>query len=113
MASLSDSSRGMGVVKAERAWIMMPAVTVASRIALCLALMVVGPAAATSRLPLYEAITGSEHEYVVAAGDTVWSITGRFTMSRSLFETLNALSDPDRLQPGKHLRVTDRHIVPT
>lgn len=86
---------------------------VGSRISLCLAFLVVTRAWATSRVPLYDAITGGEHEYVVARGDTVWSITGRFTMSRSLFETLNVLSHPDRLQPGKHLRVTDRHIVPT
>src|SRR5262249_36492717 len=78
----------------------------------CLALLAIPPAGAASRLPVYDVITGGEQDYVVAHGDTVWSITGRFTMSRSLFTTLNGLADPDHLQPGTHLRVSDRHIVP-
>jgi L,D-transpeptidase ErfK/SrfK len=57
-------------------------------------------------------LVGGEHEYTVASGDSIWSITGRFTMSRGLFDRLNALPDPDRLQPGTRLRVSDRHIVP-
>src|SRR4029077_17600823 len=44
--------------------------------------------------------------------DSLWSITGRFTMSRALLESWNALASPDLLRPGTRLRVSDRHIVP-
>src|SRR5213594_3339087 len=61
---------------------------------------------------IYDLIAGSEHEYTVAPGDTVWSITGRFTMSRDLFSSLNGLAESDRLRPGMRLMVSDRHVVP-
>jgi len=61
---------------------------------------------------VYDLIAGTEHEYTVASGDTVWSITGRFTMNRDLFTSLNALAESDRLRPGMRLKVSDRHIVP-
>ena len=61
---------------------------------------------------LYGSIAGQERDYEVAGGDTIWSITGRFTMSRSLFDALNTLADPDHLKLGTKLRVSDRHIVP-
>jgi len=61
---------------------------------------------------VYDLIAGNEHEYTVASGDTVWSITGRFTMNRDLFTSLNALAESDRLRPGMRLKVSDRHIVP-
>jgi L,D-transpeptidase ErfK/SrfK len=62
--------------------------------------------------PVYDLIAGGEQEYVVAAGDNLWSITGRFTMNRALLESLNGLTNPDLLRPGMRLRVSDRHIVP-
>ena len=78
-----------------------------------LTLLVAAPAAsarAPVRLP--PQIVGEDADYTVAPGDTVWSITGRFTMTRTLFDALNSVADPDRLRPGMQLRVTDRHIVP-
>ncbi|HZP41579.1 MAG TPA: L,D-transpeptidase family protein [Candidatus Binatia bacterium] len=63
-------------------------------------------------LPVYDQIAGAERDYVVQPGDMVWSITGRFTMTRALLDALNTLPDPDHLRPGMHLRVSDRHIVP-
>jgi len=65
---------------------------------------------ATSRV--YDLVAGGEREYTVAPGDTLWGITGRFTMNRSLLESWNGLEDPDRLRPGMRLRVSDRHVVP-
>lgn len=62
--------------------------------------------------PLYGSVAGEERDYAVAVGDTVWSITGRFTMSRPLFDALNDLTDSDWLRPGMRVRVSDRHIVP-
>lgn len=68
--------------------------------------------AAAARTPLYDQMLGEEREYVVVPGDNIWGITGRFTMSRDLFNTLNPLAEPDRLMPGMRFRVSDRHIVP-
>jgi L,D-transpeptidase ErfK/SrfK len=84
-----------------RAWVALPAIVL---------LATVGHAAGAP--PLYTAIVGTESEYPVAPGDSLWSITGRFTMSRGLFDALNALPDPDHLHPGMRLRISDRHIVP-
>ena len=81
-----------------------------------LATLVVSPAAAAGRPArprVYDLMVGDEQEYVVGPGDTLWSITGRFTMSRTLLETWNALPNPDALRPGMRLRVSDRHIVPS
>jgi len=75
-----------------------------------LALVAARTEAATPRV--YDLVAGTEHEYTVASGDTVWSITGRFTMNRDLFTSLNALAESDRLRPGMRLKVSDRHIVP-
>ena len=61
---------------------------------------------------MYTLIAGGEQDYTVAHGDTLWGITGRFTMSLALLRSWNALADPDSLRPGTHLRVSDRHIVP-
>ncbi|HJQ83549.1 MAG TPA: L,D-transpeptidase family protein [Candidatus Binatia bacterium] len=61
---------------------------------------------------VYDLVAGDEQQYVVAPGDSLWSITGRFTMNRALFESWNPLDDPDHLRPGMRLRVSDRHIVP-
>jgi len=61
---------------------------------------------------VYDLIGGSEREYTVAPGDTVWSITGRFTMNRDLFSTLNGTLESDRLRPGMRVKVSDRHVVP-
>ncbi|HLY36553.1 MAG TPA: L,D-transpeptidase family protein [Candidatus Binatia bacterium] len=80
-----------------------------------LAALVASPAAVAGRRArprVYDLIVGDEQEYVVGPGDTLWSITGRFTMSRALLETWNALPNPDALRPGMRLRVSDRHIVP-
>jgi L,D-transpeptidase ErfK/SrfK len=79
-----------------------------------LVLLVIAPGAlAGAKKPrVYDLVAGDEREYVVTAGDTLWSITGRFTMNRALLESWNALADPDALRPGMRLRVTDRHIVP-
>jgi len=68
--------------------------------------------AAPRPLPVYTEIAGSEHEYVVVAGDTLWAISGRFTMTNRLLETLNPLDDHNHLHAGQRLRVSDRHIVP-
>ena len=69
-----------------------------------------GAGAANPRV--YDVIAGTEQAYTVAGGDSLWSITGRFTMTRALFETWNDLTNPDLLRPGMRLRVSDRHIVP-
>jgi L,D-transpeptidase ErfK/SrfK len=61
---------------------------------------------------VYDLIAGGERVYTVAPGDTVWAITGRFTMSLGLLRSWNALADPDMLHPGMRLRVSDRHVVP-
>jgi L,D-transpeptidase ErfK/SrfK len=61
---------------------------------------------------VYDLIAGSEQDYIVAPGDSLWGITGRFTMNRALLQSWNELPDPDALRPGMHLRVSDRHIVP-
>jgi L,D-transpeptidase ErfK/SrfK len=74
----------------------------------------VGAAAAQpgARPRVYELIAGGERSYTIAPGDTVWSVTGRFTMSRALFDAFNALPDPDHLRPGTPVWISDRHIVP-
>jgi L,D-transpeptidase ErfK/SrfK len=79
-----------------------------------LALLLVAHAAraATPRPHVYNLIAGHDQEYVVAAGDSLWSITGHFTMNKALFQSWNSLSDPDVLRPGMRVRVSDRHIVP-
>jgi L,D-transpeptidase ErfK/SrfK len=62
--------------------------------------------------PVYDLLIGGEQDYTVAPGDSIWAITGRFTMNRALFHALNTLPDADRLRPGMRLRVSDRQIVP-
>jgi L,D-transpeptidase ErfK/SrfK len=69
-------------------------------------------AAAVDTLPVYHLVAGEERDYTVRSGDSIWSITGRFTMSAALLKALNEIATPDRLAPGTHLRVSDRHIVP-
>jgi L,D-transpeptidase ErfK/SrfK len=69
--------------------------------------------AATDALTVYHAIAGGEREYAVQSGDSLWSITGRLTMSAAFLKTLNDIPTPDRLAPGTRLRVSDRHIVPS
>ncbi len=76
------------------------------------ALLAASAAHSASKVRTYDLMAGNDHDYVVAAGDSVWSITGRFTMSRALFEAWNGLTDADVLHPGMRLRVTDRHVVP-
>jgi L,D-transpeptidase ErfK/SrfK len=63
-------------------------------------------------LPVYDLLVGEEQDYTVVPGDSIWAITGRFTMNRALFHALNTLPDADRLRPGMRLRVSDRQIVP-
>ena len=78
-----------------------------------LGLLLIGTSAhGVARGRVYDLIAGGEREYVVASGDSLWSITGRFTMNRALFETWNELANPDALRPGMRVRVSDRHIVP-
>lgn len=69
--------------------------------------------AATDTLPVYQVVAGEERDYTVKSGDSVWSITGRFTMSAALLKALNDIPRPDHLAPGTRLRVSDRHIVPS
>jgi len=76
-------------------------------------LLAAAPAVPATKKPrVYDLIAGGEHEYTVAAGDSLWAITGRFTMNRALLESLNDLTAPDVLRPGMRLRVSDQHIVP-
>ena len=70
------------------------------------------PAGKAARPRVYDLIAGGEHDYIVAPGDNLWAITGRFTMNRALLQSWNDLPDPDALRPGMHLRVSNRHIVP-
>src|SRR5262249_47087823 len=65
-----------------------------------------------ARSRVYQVIAGNERSYTIAPGDTVWSVTGRFTMSRALFDAFNALPDPNHLRPGTPVWISDRHIVP-
>jgi L,D-transpeptidase ErfK/SrfK len=64
------------------------------------------------KLPVYDLVAGGTHTYTIARGDSLWSITGRFTMNVDLLESLNAIPDRDHLAPGTELTVSDRHIVP-
>ena len=85
------------------------------RIALMVLLgAIVGAAAGqpSTRPRVYELIAGGERSYTIAPGDTLWSVTGRFTMSRALFDAFNALPDPNHLRPGTPVWISDRHIVP-
>jgi L,D-transpeptidase ErfK/SrfK len=84
------------------------------RIALLLLAMIGGGARAAPApgVRVYDAIAGGEREYTVVPGDSLWAISGRFTMSRALLDALNPLPDPDRLRPGTRLVISDRHIVP-
>jgi len=77
-----------------------------------LGLALVAPRTEAATPRVYDLIGGSEHEYTVVAGDTVWSITGRFTMNRDLFSSLNGALEDDRLRPGMRVKVSDRHVVP-
>ena len=81
------------------------------RCALLVLLLIAAPARATAPR-VYDLVAGEEREYTVAPGDTLWGITGRFTMNRSLLESWNGLENPDLLRPGMRLKVSDRHIVP-
>jgi L,D-transpeptidase ErfK/SrfK len=96
-------------VKGARPWLSSAPV----RTALVLLLVTANTALAHSATPrIYDLVAGDEQEYRVVRGDTLWSITGRFTMNRALFERWNGLGDPNLLRPGMRLRVSDRHIVP-
>lgn len=68
--------------------------------------------AARAPVPVYTDIAGDEQDYVVAKGDSLWSISGRFMMSNVLLDALNPLAERDHLRPGIRLRVSDRHVVP-
>jgi L,D-transpeptidase ErfK/SrfK len=61
---------------------------------------------------VHDLVIGGERLYTVARGDSVWTITGRYSMSRPLFDALNALPDPARIRPGLQVLVSDRAIVP-
>jgi L,D-transpeptidase ErfK/SrfK len=76
-------------------------------------LLVAAPAWGATPPRVYDLVAGGEREYTVARGDSLWTITGRFTMNRALLETWNDLARPDLLQPGMRLKVSDRHIVPS
>ena len=83
------------------------------RLSTILALALAHAALATPRgLPVYSQIAGSDREYVVVAGDSLWAISGRFTMTNQLLEALNPLDDRNHLHVGQRLRVSDRHVVP-
>jgi L,D-transpeptidase ErfK/SrfK len=83
----------------------------AATVVLLAALGAAAHARPASKPRVYDLIAGGEQEYTVAAGDSLWSITGRFTMNRALLESWNGLTDADVLRPGMRLRVSDRHIV--
>jgi len=63
-------------------------------------------------LPIYRRVVGDEVVYRVAAGETLWVLARRFDVSRRLVAEMNALPDPNRLQIGQPLRLSNRHIVP-
>src|SRR5690349_9655224 len=83
----------------------------AATVVLLAALVAAAHARPAPKPRVYDLIAGGEQEYTVAAGDSVWSITGRFTMNRALLEGWNGLIESDVLRPGMRLRVSDRHIV--
>ena len=70
------------------------------------------PARAAAAPRVYTLIAGEEHDYTVEPGANVWAITGRFTMTAAFLKALNPLPNPNLLQPGMRLRVSDRHVVP-
>ena len=75
---------------------------------------VLAVAPATAQPPLYDVIAGSESEYVVAPGDNAWAITGRFTMTRALFDAWNPLPDPASLDAAARiLAASERPLVIT
>ena len=84
----------------------------AATLAVVAALLAAATARPATKPRVYDLIAGGEREYTVVRGDSLWAITGRFTMTRALLEAWNGLEDPDHLSPGMRLRVSDRHIVP-
>lgn len=72
------------------------------------------PTAATVEpLAVFEQVAGDESIHAVAAGETLGHIAGRFGMKTPLAASINRLSDPHRLHIGQHLRMSNRHIVPS
>jgi L,D-transpeptidase ErfK/SrfK len=68
--------------------------------------------AAPEPLRIYQQVTGEEVVHMVAQGETLGHIAGRFGMSTQLAAAVNHLADPGRLRLGQRLVLSTRHIVP-
>jgi L,D-transpeptidase ErfK/SrfK len=99
-------------VKEASSAVVSAAVHVLGAVALFAGMSLAVARAASGPPPVYDLVTGGEHSYTVAPGDSVWRITGRFTMSHAHFESLNPGLEPMSLRPGMRVVVSDRAIVP-
>lgn len=58
------------------------------------------------------ALVGGESAYVVAAGDSLTSVSARFGVDLAPLARANGLSPRARLRVGQELRIESQHIVP-
>lgn len=61
---------------------------------------------------VFSGVVGGESTYVVAAGDSLTSVSARFGVDVPSLAGTNGLSPRARLRVGQQLRIESRHIVP-
>ena len=74
-----------------------------------------GPACAQEAAraePLSRAIVGSEQEFTVEPGNTLYEIAGFFGEDVSTIAAMNHIRRSSRLRAGQKLHIDNRHIVP-